>query len=57
MEAGGERVEDIVWYYPEPIPEAAKIKGLLAFFNEEVDLEVDLEVDCEEKERPQTQWS
>jgi uncharacterized protein (DUF427 family) len=56
VEAGGERVEDIVWYYPEPIPEAAKIKGLLAFFNEEVDLEVDLEVDCEEKERPQTQW-
>jgi uncharacterized protein (DUF427 family) len=55
VEAGGERVEDIVWYYPEPIPEAAKIKGLLAFFNEEVDLEVDLEVDCEEKERPQTQ--
>ena len=57
VEAGGERVEDIVWYYPEPIPEAAKIKGRLAFFNEGVDLEVDLEVDCEEKERPQTQWS
>jgi uncharacterized protein (DUF427 family) len=53
VEAGGERVEDLVWYYPDPIPEAAKIKGLLAFFNEKVDLEVD----GEEQERPKTQWS
>ena len=53
VEAGGERVEDLVWYYPEPIPEAAKIKGLLCFFNEKVDLEVDGEV----QERPKTQWS
>jgi uncharacterized protein (DUF427 family) len=53
VEAGGERVEDLVWYYPEPIPEAAKIKGLLTFFNEKVDLEVDGEV----QERPKTQWS
>jgi uncharacterized protein (DUF427 family) len=53
VEAGGERVEDLVWYYPQPIPEAAKIEGLLAFFNEKVDLEVDGEV----QERPKTQWS
>ena len=53
VEAGGERVEDLIWHYPEPIPEAAKIKGLLAFFNERVDLEVD----GEKQERPQTQWS
>jgi uncharacterized protein (DUF427 family) len=53
VEAGGERVEDLVWYYQQPIPEAAKIKGLLAFFNEHVDLEVD----GEEQERPKTQWS
>jgi len=46
-------VEDLVWYYPEPIPEAAKIKGHLAFFNEKVDLEVA----GEEQERPRTQWS
>ncbi len=57
VETGGERAEDLVWYYPEPIPEAAKIKGHLAFFNEKVDLEVDLEVDGEKQERPQTQWS
>jgi uncharacterized protein (DUF427 family) len=49
VEAGGERVEDLVWYYPEPIPEAAKIKGHLCFFNERADLE--------EQERPRTRWS
>jgi uncharacterized protein (DUF427 family) len=53
VEAGGEQVEDLIWYYSEPIPEAAKIKGHLAFFNEKVDLKVD----GEEQERPQTQWS
>ena len=53
VEAGGERIEDLVWYYPEPIPETTTIKGHLAFFNEKVDLEVD----GEEQERPRTQWS
>ena len=53
IEVGAERVEDLIWYYPDPIPEAAKIKGLLAFFNEKVDLEVDGEV----QETPITQWS
>jgi uncharacterized protein (DUF427 family) len=24
VEAGGERVEDLVWYYPEPLPEAQR---------------------------------
>ena len=53
VDAGGERVEDLVWYYPEPISEAVKIKGHVCFFNEKVDLEVD----GEGLERPQTQWS
>ena len=53
VDAGGGRVEDLVWYYPEPISEAAKIKGHVCFFNEKVDLEVD----GEGLERPQTQWS
>jgi uncharacterized protein (DUF427 family) len=53
VEAGGERVEDLIWCYPQPIPEAAKIGGLLAFFNEKVDLEVDGEI----QQRPKTQWS
>jgi uncharacterized protein (DUF427 family) len=53
VEAGGEQVEDLIWYYSEPIPEAAKMKGHLAFFNEKVDLEVD----GEQQDRPKTQWS
>ncbi|MDQ3912737.1 MAG: DUF427 domain-containing protein [Actinomycetota bacterium] len=53
VEAGGERVEDLVWSYRRPIPEAGKIKSHLCFFNERVDLEVD----GEEQPRPQTQWS
>ena len=53
VEAGGERLEDLVWSYQDPIPEAGKIKGHLCFFNERVDLEVD----GEEQTRPQTQWS
>ena len=52
VEAGGRQVEDLVWHFPEPIPEAAKIREHLAFFNERVDLEVD----DEEQERPETQW-
>lgn len=33
----GRRYDDIVWSYPEPIAEAAAIKGLLAFYDEKVD--------------------
>lgn len=53
VQAGGEQAEDLVWYYPDPIPAAGKIKDLLCFFNEKVELEVD----GEKQERPQTQWS
>ena len=34
---GDERFDDIVWSYPDPIPECPKIKDLLCFFNEHVD--------------------
>lgn len=34
-------VRDVVWYYPEPLAEAAGIRNLLAFYNERVELEVD----------------
>jgi uncharacterized protein (DUF427 family) len=50
---GGQVYKDLVWGYPEPIPECPKIKGLLCFFNEKVDLYVDGEL----QERPQTYWS
>ncbi|MBI4545813.1 MAG: DUF427 domain-containing protein [Gemmatimonadetes bacterium] len=41
---------DIAWYYPEPLPAATRIAGLIAFYNERVDLEVD----GERQERPRT---
>ncbi|HTX31045.1 MAG TPA: DUF427 domain-containing protein [Solirubrobacteraceae bacterium] len=40
--------KDLIWYYAEPLPEASRIAGLLAFYNEKVDLEVDGEL----QERP-----
>jgi uncharacterized protein (DUF427 family) len=36
-EVEGRRFEDIVWAYPEPLPEQPRIKDLLCFFNEKVD--------------------
>ena len=51
---GGEQVlEDVAWYYRYPITEASGIAGMVAFFNERVDITVDGEV----QERPQTKWS
>jgi uncharacterized protein (DUF427 family) len=50
----GEQVaKNIVWSYPDPIPECPKIKGLLCFFNERVDLYVDEAL----QPRPHTWWS
>ena len=40
-EMDGEVVEDIVWYYPEPLPEAQKVKDHLCFYDEKVDLQVE----------------
>jgi uncharacterized protein (DUF427 family) len=45
--------EDLVWYYADPLAEVGRIKGLLCFFNEKVDLELDGEL----QERPETPWS
>ena len=33
--------EDLVWYYPAPLPESQRVIGLLCFYNEKVDLVVD----------------
>jgi uncharacterized protein (DUF427 family) len=50
----GEELEpDLVWFYVHPLHDAADIRGLLAFFNERIDLDVD----GERWERPPTQWS
>jgi len=53
-DVNGEAFEDIVWSYPRPIPECAKIEGLVAFFNERADIWVDGKL----QERPaNTPWS
>ena len=54
VKAGGEVYPDIVWYYPEPIPECPKINGLLAFYNEQVD---EIRVDGVAVPKPVTPWS
>jgi uncharacterized protein (DUF427 family) len=45
--------KDLVWVYEDPLPDALKVKDLVCFFNERVDLEVD----GEPAERPETPWS
>jgi uncharacterized protein (DUF427 family) len=38
----GDRVhENVAWSYPAPLPESQKIAGLMAFYNEKVDLFID----------------
>ena len=51
---GGQSYPDIVWSYPQPIPECPKIKGHLCFFNEQVD---EILVDGVAQPRPVTPWS
>jgi uncharacterized protein (DUF427 family) len=53
LDAAGAERKDLVWSYEEPLREAAEITGLVAFFNEKVDIVVD----GERSERPRTQWS
>jgi uncharacterized protein (DUF427 family) len=50
---GEHLARNIVWSYPNPIPECPKIKGLLSFFNEHVDIYVDGRL----QPRPTTPWS
>jgi uncharacterized protein (DUF427 family) len=44
---------NVAWTYPDPIPELPRVKDLIAFFNEHVDLTVDGEL----QKRPFTPWS
>lgn len=41
VNAGGELLEDLAWYYPEPLPEAVKVRDHLCFYGEQVETEVD----------------
>ena len=53
VEAGGERFEDLAWYYPEPLPEVERIKDHPCFYDEKVDVEVD----GEEQPRPKPRFA
>ncbi|MPY80361.1 MAG: DUF427 domain-containing protein [Actinophytocola sp.] len=45
--------KDVVWSYESPIPEAEDVAGLVAFFDEKVDVYLD----GERQERPTTKFS
>jgi uncharacterized protein (DUF427 family) len=50
----GETVhQDLAWTYPAPLPESQKVGGLVAFYNEKVDIIVDGVI----QERPSTKFS
>jgi uncharacterized protein (DUF427 family) len=50
VKIGEKLFENVVWSYPEPILENPKIRDLMCFYNEKVDLYVDGEL----LTRPQT---
>jgi uncharacterized protein (DUF427 family) len=51
--AGDLAVPDIAWTYEQPRHDAAQVRGLIAFFNERLDVTVD----GERLDRPLTPWS
>ena len=54
VKSDGKLFEDLVWSYPDPIPECPKIKGYLCFFDEHVD---DILLDGVSLPRPLRPWS
>jgi len=52
-DVGGRAVEDLIWGYLEPLPDAAELKGYVAFFDEKTDLVLDGTA----RDRPITPWS
>jgi uncharacterized protein (DUF427 family) len=53
VDVGHRIVPDLAWTYTFPIPEQPKIAGLIAFFDEKVDVWVD----GERQGRPESAWS
>ena len=45
--------EDLAWSYPAPLPESQKVAGLIAFYDEKLDIEVDGVL----QERPRTKFA
>jgi uncharacterized protein (DUF427 family) len=50
---GGRIVPDIAWSYPDPQHDAARVRDLIAFFDERIDVVLD----GERRDRPVTPWS
>src|SRR5215813_8221186 len=53
IRVGDTFVRDVAWSYPDPIPENPKIRDLVAFFQERVDMAID----GVRQARPATPWS
>jgi len=53
IKIGDQIYRNYVWGYMDPMPESPKIKGLLSFFNEKMEIYVDGELE----RSPQTMWS
>ncbi len=53
VDLAGGRVEDLVWGYQSPLPDAAQLEGYVTFFDERSDLVVD----GVPRPRPVTPWS
>lgn len=51
--AGGADGENLAWFYPAPLENAARVAGYIAFFGERVDLDID----GERQEHAPTPWS
>ncbi len=49
----GELGTDLVWYYADPLEDATRVRDLVCFFNEKVDIELDGEL----QQRPASPWS
>jgi uncharacterized protein (DUF427 family) len=45
--------DDLAWSYRTPLPESEKVAGLIAFYNEKLDIHVDGVL----QERPSTKFS
>ena len=53
VELDGRTIDDLAWSYPEPLPAAAPVAGLICFFNERVDVSLG----GHRQERLPTAWS
>jgi uncharacterized protein (DUF427 family) len=53
VDVDGHLTADLVWSYADPFPEVSRIAGMLAFYDERVDVELD----GVPQERPESPWS